>query len=324
MKDLRYYVYIDTEKLYSFSSQVFSGVTKELVSTSSSVENKGEEQKGVVGSGQKLVDFIETANSSVETKYLHDYAFNLLEKDIEAEYILDLNNYDSTTLTSEILTSKPFIRFESQIRFDDYHKFIDLFKNFNTYGEALFFITNHENLAHQKKVLEDQKSLTRDKGIIRQLDNELKRFNNIKEMALEAGLNLDSTYLDKMYTILTYGFKDELAISQYHGHIKVTSYLSESYLREPKDLFVSKYGRYTYKKFVVIGTLSQSFTEEEKLSIQFNEKTEEISTSILDQPEGLGPAIHNLLQTYCSLEKTIRHLLKNELVIDPLAIYMKL
>ncbi|MDC5084498.1 hypothetical protein OHW33_02855, partial [Acinetobacter baumannii] len=74
----------------------------------------------------------------------------------------------------------------------------------------------------------------------------------------------------------------------------------------------------------VIGTLSQSFTEEEKLSIQFNEKTEEISTSILDQPEGLGPAIHNLLQTYCSLEKTIRHLLKNELVIDPLAIYMKL
>jgi hypothetical protein len=71
MKDLRNYIYIDTEKLYSFSSQVFSGVTKELVSTSTSMENKGEEQKGVVGSGRKLVDFIETANSSVETKYLH-------------------------------------------------------------------------------------------------------------------------------------------------------------------------------------------------------------------------------------------------------------
>ena len=105
MKDLRNYIYIDTEKLYSFSSQVFSGVTKELVSTSTSMENKGEEQKGVVGSGRKLVDFIETANSSVETKYLHDYAFNLLEKDIEAEYILDLNAYESEALTSEILTS---------------------------------------------------------------------------------------------------------------------------------------------------------------------------------------------------------------------------
>lgn len=324
MRDLRNYVYIDTEKLYSFSSQVFSGVTKELVSTSTSIENKGEEQKGVVGSGQKLVDYIETANSSVETKYLHDYAFNLLEKDIEAEYILDLNDYENETLTTEILTSKPFIRFESQIRFDDYYKFIDLFKNFNTYGEALFFITNHEQLQQEKKVLEDQKRSTRDKGIIRQLDNELKRFNNIKEMAFEAGLNLNSTYLEKMYTILTFGFKDELAISQYHGSIKVTSYLSESYLRESKDLFVSKYGRYTYKNFVVIGTLSQSFTEEDKLSIQISEKTEEISSGVLEQPEGLGAAIHNLLQTYCSFEKTIRHLLKNELVIDPLAIYVKL
>ena len=324
MRDLRNYIYIDTEKLYSFSSQVFSGVTKELVSTSTAIENKSEEQKGVVGSGRKLVDFIETANSSVETKYLHDYAFNLLEKDIEAEYILDLNDYDSESLTSEILTSKPFIRFESQIRFDDYHKFIDLFKNFNSYGEALFFITNHEDLTQEKQELEDKKNSTRDKGIIRQIDNELKRFNNIKEMALKAGLNLDSTYLDKMYTILTFGFKDELAVSQYHDHIKVTSYLSESYLRESKDLFVSKYGRYTYKKFVVVGTLSQSFTEDERLSTQISEKNEEISTAVSDQPDGLGAAIHNLLQTYCSFEKTIRHLLKNELVIDPLAIYVKL
>ena len=90
------------------------------------------------------------------------------------------------------------------------------------------------------------------------------------------------------------------------------------------DLFVSKYGRYTYKKFVVVGTLSQSFTEDERLSTQISEKTEEISTAVSDQPDGLGAAIHNLLQTYCSFEKTIRHLLKNELVIDPLAIYVKL
>lgn len=322
MKDLRNYIYIDTEKLYSFSSQVFSGVTKELVSTSTSMENKGEEQKGVVGSGRKLVDFIETANSSVETKYLHDYAFNLLEKDIEAEYILDLNAYESESLTSEILTSKPFIRFESQLRFDDYHKFIDLFKNFNAYGEALFFITNKDDLQSEKQALIDQKNSTKDKGIIRQIDNELKRFNNIKEMAMTAGLNLDSTYLDKMHTILNFGFKDELAISQYLGSIKVTSYLSESYLRESKELFVNKYGRYTHKKFVVIGTLSQSFTEESELSKQIAQRDQEISDAVSDG--GLGEAIHNLLQIYCTFEKTIRHLLKNELVIDPLAVYVKL
>ncbi len=141
-------------------------------------------------------------------------------------------------------------------------------------------------------------------------------------MALKAGLNLDSTYLEKMHTILTFGFKDELAVSQYHGNIKVTSYLSESYLRESKELFINKYGRYTYKKFVVIGTLSQSFTEESELSKQISEKEKEISDAVLD--EGLGAAIHNLLQTYCTFEKTIRHLLKNELVIDPLAVYVKL
>ena len=61
-------------------------------------------------------------------------------------------------------------------------------------------------------------------------------------MALKAGLNLDSTYLEKMHTILTFGFKDELAVSQYRGNIKVTSYLSESYLRESKELFINKYG----------------------------------------------------------------------------------
>ena len=86
---IKNFIYLDEEKMYSLSSQLFEGVTEYVLNESSSEQGKSEEQKGPVGSGRVLGDILKNSERNTEKKFLNDYSYTIFEKKLlEEELVL--------------------------------------------------------------------------------------------------------------------------------------------------------------------------------------------------------------------------------------------
>ena len=77
---IKNFIYLDEEKMYSLSSQLFEGVTEYILNDSTSSTEGSEEQKGPVGSGKILGDILKNSERSTEKKFLNDYSYFIFEK----------------------------------------------------------------------------------------------------------------------------------------------------------------------------------------------------------------------------------------------------
>lgn len=78
MKKIKSFIYLDSNKMYSISSQLFEGLTEYIVSSEKKTEVESTEQKGTIGSGKLMADIMESNMSKSEKKFLHDYSYILL------------------------------------------------------------------------------------------------------------------------------------------------------------------------------------------------------------------------------------------------------
>lgn len=53
---IKSFIYLDEDKMYSLSSQLFSGITEYIVSSRSEQESESADQKGPIGSGRILAE----------------------------------------------------------------------------------------------------------------------------------------------------------------------------------------------------------------------------------------------------------------------------
>lgn len=60
-------IYLDEEKMYSISSQIFEGITEYILNEEREVVDKSETQKGPIHSGKVLADVLKKENSSTQT-----------------------------------------------------------------------------------------------------------------------------------------------------------------------------------------------------------------------------------------------------------------
>ena len=61
-KMIKSFIYLDEQKMYSLSSQIFEGITEYVLSESGSENQNSESQKGPVGSGRVLADVIKSSS----------------------------------------------------------------------------------------------------------------------------------------------------------------------------------------------------------------------------------------------------------------------
>lgn len=61
-------IYLDEEKMYSLSSQIFQGITEYILNDNKNEKQKSESQKGPVASGKVLADVLTTSSNSSEKK----------------------------------------------------------------------------------------------------------------------------------------------------------------------------------------------------------------------------------------------------------------
>ncbi len=141
---IKNFIYLDEEKMYSLSSQLFEGITEYVLKESLSEKENNEEQKGPVGSGRILGDILKRSDRHSEKKFLNDYSYNLFEnKLIEDERVL----YE-TELDGDQSLRKSFIKISSKLIFNDMNTVQSTLKNYNAIGQAIAHISNAEDISN--------------------------------------------------------------------------------------------------------------------------------------------------------------------------------
>lgn len=310
---IKSFIYLDPQKMYSLSSQIFEGITEYILNEKSHENSESESQKGPVGSGRVLADAMITAGRSTEKKFLHDYSFSVFEKHLEDTsriLTIDQNNIDISC--AEIMTKDcSFLKIKARATFNDVEKITGTFSEFNKIGEALANMGSHQEISAAQQQLDQLKGTTRDKVKIQAAEQQFKNLTDLTILAKKGGLYQDPRFLDNLVLLMKYGFSDQFEIHQKCNDVIFTSCLKREFLREPADLLVRKYSRKTEREIVVFGLITQSFSANPPI---LNETGDH---------ENLKAALINMVELLTNVENSLSGKQSNEIVIDPIAAYFE-
>lgn len=307
---IKIFLYLDEEKMYSLSSQLFEGVTEYVLNESLSGKEESEGQKGPRGSGRVLGDILRNSERRTEKKFLNDYSYTIFEKKLlEDERVVVISTDESFEPFPE---NKSFIKITSKATFNDMNSIKETLKNFNKIGKALTHVTNFEEISAVKDQLEKARKSVKDRNQKSKLQAKLKSLKNTSKLANLSGLQHDQGFLDDLAFILDYGFQDQLEVQMKSMDKIFSANLNRSFLREPQELVIRKYSRQTEVEFVLFGIVTQC--QKEKPG-----DLEEIADH-----SSIKEALMNLVSHLCNLESTFTGRLSNEIIIDPIALYTEI
>ena len=312
---IKSFIYLDEYKMYSLSSQVFEGITDYLINTKSNSEDHSEDQKGPIGSGRILADIISKEHGTMEKKYLHDYSYVLFEKHLlDKELVLSINSLNEI-ISHELIERFPFIKIKGKATFNDMESIKYTLGNFNTFGQALTYVTNYQEIENARQQLEQTKKITKDRNQKSVMQSKFKRLANIENLAKESGLQQDQKFMKDLDFLLSYGFQDQFEIQiEYMNHI-FSANLKRDALREKEDLLIRKYSRKTEVEFIIFGMATQYPGN----ALPEEEEEEEVA-----EHQNIKEAVMNLFSHLCNVENSFTGRLSNEIVIDPIAVYIEL
>ena len=309
-QNIKSFIYLDDYKLYSLSSQLFQGFPEYIISENAASLTEEESQKGMFASGKIMSDLLKIEKASTEKKYLHDYAFNLLETELINRGILYAITLEDT---SDTIQSKGIIKVTGRAIFNDYRTLQSTISRFNSIGESFGYFQLEEQIKAFNNSISNASESTNDR-------NQKAKIKNIKQQASkilvsflqENGLHIAEDNIKHMLNIIEYGFHGELEfrITPNKPPFQLSAILNREYLRDTESQFVSKYSRQTEYDFTMIGIVTQSGKTKEPLAQHI--------------PNGLKNACLNLADKLTVMENLFLGRLDNECIIDPIAIYREL
>lgn len=308
---IKNFIYLDEEKMYSLSSQLFEGVTEYVLNESISEKGESEEQKGPVGSGRVLGDILRNSERNTEKKFLNDYSYTIFEKKLLDDGLVFVTP-DAEQPVEENIENMSFIKITSKATFNDINSINETLKNFNKIGKALAHVTNFKEISAVKEQLEKAKQNTKDRNKKSQLQTQFKSLTNINKLATESGLQQDQGFLDDLALLLSYGFQDQLEVQMNLDNRIFSANLNRSFLRESEDLVIRKYSRQTEVTFTLFGIVTQ----------RQRDKLEELEEN--EDFDSIKEALMNLVSHLSNLESTFTGRLSNEIIVDPIALYTEI
>lgn len=308
MNKIKSFIYLDDSKMYSFSSQLFEGVTQYILKEQTSEFSEENQQKGSLLSGRFMADMMFQKNANTEMRYLHDFAFNLFEKELnERKQIYDVT--ESTKI--EDLRDKSFVKIKGRIIFEDYSTIINTLENFNDVGRAIAFLQN-EGIQNQIDAVLDS-SDTKD----RELNHKKKQqgklaMKMLNDELVRQGVNIEKSKIENLLTVMNYGFHDTYVIRMVidNSETHYTAIINKDYLKEDERVLISKYSRITEKEFTIIGVVTQCGNP---------------PLCIPDiEGNGIKNAMVNVIDKIANLENHFIGRSINECIIDPIAIFTEI
>ncbi len=311
---IKNFIYLDEEKMYSLSSQIFEGVTEYVLNEKSSESENAESQKGPVGSGRILGDILRQVDKKTEKRFLSDFSYTLFEKKLlDDDKVIEVDEDFLIEGLRDKAESISFIKVTAKAVFNDMKIIKETLKNFNSFGLALTHVTNVNEITETKNQLEKAKSTVKDRNQQSKLTYQDKAVMKIiEQLAKERGFQFNQSYLDDLALILNYGFQDQLEIQMQLIDSIVSANLKRNCLRESEELIIKKYSRQTECSFVMFGIVTQ-----------YNrDKLDDIKE--LNSTPSIKEALMNMVANLTNLEETFIGRLSNEVIIDPIALYTEL
>ncbi|MCG3693439.1 hypothetical protein [Aliarcobacter butzleri] len=302
------FLYLDEQKMYSLSSQLFEGITEYILNENESSESEETKQNGPLASGRIMADVINSTIKSTEKKFLHDHSFILLENELlKGNHILNID--DKTTFVNEDFEKFSFVKVKARAIFNDINKINELFENFNSLGEALTYLNIESEI---EKILQNKNNLSEKEQ--NQFSQEIKRLRkkeNIIKLAETNNLRRDDDFLKNLSLITNYGFSEDFEIQQKVNNFLFTSTLNRENLRESEKSLIKKYSRQSEKEIVILGIITQTLKE----------NTLEIKNI---EGKNLKEGLSNIIEHLANIELSLFGKASNEIIIDPIAVYIEL
>lgn len=304
-------IYLDEDKMYSLSSQLFEGITEYVLNEKSLDRSESEQQKGPLNSGKTVGDILKNSERNTEKKFLNDYSYTLFEKKLIEENRVIIASDENSDL-KKLLEEKSFIKITAKMTFNDIDSIIHTLINFNKMGRALTHVINYKDINLVKTELARVQKSKDERNKISELSSQLKSISNINKQALEAGLQLDDEFLNDLGFLLEYGLQHQLEVQMNLLNTIFSANLNRNFLRESEDLFIRKYSRQTEVKFTLFGIVTQYKKEQiEPTETETDHKT-------------IKEAIMNMVSHITNLEAAFTGRLSDEIIIDPIALYTEL
>lgn len=303
------FLYLDEQKMYSLSSQLFEGITEYILNENESSESEETKQKGPLASGRIMADVINSTIKSTEKKFLHDHSFILLENELlKGNHILNID--DKTTFVNEDFEKFSFIKIKAKAIFNDINKINELFENYNSLGESLTYLRIEGEI---EKILQNIPSGLSEKELIQinQKIKMLRKKDNIIKEAEKSNLRKEEDFLKNLSLLTNYGFSEDFEIQQKVNNFLFTSTLNRKSLRESEKSLIKKYSRQSEKEIVILGIITQTL-KENSLEIKNIEGR--------NMKEGLS----NIIEHLANIEQSLFGKAPNEIIIDPIAVYIEL
>jgi hypothetical protein len=281
---IRNFIYLDSQKLRSISSQLFEGVTEQIVQESGAKEASETQQKGPVNSGRLVADIFAKNNSSSELRFLEDHAYTLLEdKLIESGAV---NEYGSGSEAAA--PTKNFVKVTGTLAINDTAVSAATLKNFNAIGEAQWRSTNETG--QTLKPLGDTEA---------------------RKQARDMGLQLNHKWTDALSRLLEFGYGGLLEFHVQTAGPLFSAPIKREFLRESERMILHKYSRLTQMPFTILGVVTQ----------RYEAGADATEIPDVSDSSGLKVAMRTLSLHMRNLEQTYSGPVEGEVILDPIAVY---
>lgn len=316
MKKLRSFAYLDTDKLYSLSSQIFEGLTEWILKSSQNQNTESEEQLGPKHSGRVLADIAQSATGLAEKKFMHDYSYGLFEDAIIAQNrVLGIDAESISRINGEI-SNFNFVRVTGRAIFSDLKVIEELIMNFNSLGESLGYLSMKdeynalvEPLKGAIAGIKDRNGKAKAQGLAKGI--------NFNTFLKERGLQLDPEQVKHMLNTLRYAYNGqfEVQIPIYDGSNKFvfSSTLQRKHFKEEAEMLIRKYARESERPFVLFGIVTQHRDGLEKKEVEN-----------VANDASMKSAMKKMIRAVANMENSFSGKLDGEIVIDPISLYAEL
>lgn len=308
---IRSFVYLDDYKLFSFSSQLFKGLTEHVVNFSS--RTQGDERSREVSPGSaRLVAEIASERSSVsEKRFLHDHAYNLFEQELESRG--GIAGVSELSRLVDFQTSK-FIKVSGSAVVNDAQALRDMVVRFNEIVDSLACVTSLGRKLEMQEAVRRASEEVKDRNELARLARQLKQFTP-HNLSKEAGLRMDEEYMRRLAYLLEHGYGDQLQmqvpVKAADGELVFSAVLKRESLRESKEVLVQKYARLMEQRVTIVGIPTQAGAP--VASLRMLDDVESTVKVVLNK------AVSNMSE----MESNFTGRMEREVVVDPVAIYVE-
>jgi hypothetical protein len=257
-KQIRDFVYLNVELLYSLYSQVFEGVTEQIVQSYADELSSVDTQKGNPLSGKNIETQVAVASLRTENKLLHDHMYNLLEEKLKNVIMTDPDVSCESYL--EFLKIGSFIKIQGDADIEDYDRIKLLFKKYNDIGGAIAYSATQELWSEINEIESYIKSI-KDRNRKKVEEKKIETIKkNIENYAVEMGLHLDEKNLEnlEMFSEVFGSGRYDITIPLSKGEkdIVFRGILDKKWLRAEPSLMRALYGGITALNWTMVGQIT--------------------------------------------------------------------